>query len=156
MTSDIQPSSHLHYSALFDFEVRLAVAPEHPLAQVNVIQPRDLAQETLLIYPVQRQRLDVWKHFLQPAGIQPGLKSVDNTLLLIQMAAAQMGVAALPHWVVESAERQGLIVTKPLGEGLWRRLYAAVRDGEQRQSAVNAFIDVAKTHSATLPFVKAA
>lgn len=156
MTSDIQPSAHLHYSALFDFEVRLAVAPEHPLAQVNVIQPRDLAQETLLIYPVQRQRLDVWKHFLQPAGIQPGLKSVDNTLLLIQMAAAQMGVAALPHWVVESAERQGLIVTKPLGEGLWRRLYAAVRDGEQRQSAVNAFIDVAKTHSATLPFVKAA
>ncbi|GKX61059.1 HTH-type transcriptional regulator MetR [Leminorella grimontii] len=156
MTSDIQPSSHLHYSSLFDFEVRLAVAPEHPLAQADVIRPQDLAQETMLIYPVQRQRLDVWKHFLQPARIQPTLKSVDNTLLLIQMVAARMGVAALPHWVVESTERQGLIVTKPLGDGLWRRLYAAVRDGEQRQLAVSAFIDAARAHSATLPFVKAA
>jgi LysR family transcriptional regulator for metE and metH len=26
---------------------------------------------------------------------------VDNTLLLIQMVAARMGIAALPHWVVE-------------------------------------------------------
>ncbi|SQI44205.1 Hca operon transcriptional activator [Leminorella richardii] len=156
MTSDIQPSAHLHYSALFDFEVRLAVAPDHPLAQTPHLQPQDLAQETLLIYPVQRQRLDVWNRFLQPAGVQPTLKSVDNTLLLIQMVAAGMGVAALPHWAVENAERQGLIVTKPLGEGLWRRLYAAVRDGEQRQPAVEAFIGVAKAHSATLPFVKAA
>lgn len=156
MTSDVQPSPHLHYSALFDFEVRLAMAPEHPLAQADVIQPWDLAQETLLIYPVQRQRMDVWKHFLQPAGVEPALKNVDNTLLLIQMVAAQMGVAALPHWVVDSAERQGLIITKPLGEGLWRRLYAAVRNGEQRQLAINAFILIAKAHSATLPFVKAA
>jgi LysR family transcriptional regulator for metE and metH len=37
---------------------------------------------------VQRSRLDIWRHFLQPAGISPQLKSVDNTLLLIQMVAA--------------------------------------------------------------------
>ena len=63
------------------------------------VTPEDLAAETLLIYPVQRQRLDIWRHFLQPAGISPQLKSVDNTLLLIQMVAARMGIAALPHWV---------------------------------------------------------
>ncbi|MFP9231277.1 HTH-type transcriptional regulator MetR [Pectobacterium cacticida] len=155
MTSDIMPRSGLHYSPLFDFEVRLALAPEHPLAQKEKIEPEDFTAETLMIYPVQRQRLDVWRHFLQPAGVSPALKSVDNTLLLIQMVAARMGIAALPHWVVESFERQGLIVSKSLGDGLWSRLYAAVRDGEQRQPVIDAFIRSARQHACEhLPFVK--
>lgn len=155
MTSDIMPRSGLHYSPLFDFEVRLVLAPEHPLAGKEKIEPEDFTAETLMIYPVQRQRLDVWRHFLQPAGVSPVLKSVDNTLLLIQMVAARMGIAALPHWVVESFERQGLVVTKSLGDGLWSRLYAAVRDGEQRQSVIDAFIRSARQHACEhLPFVK--
>ncbi|GKW24539.1 HTH-type transcriptional regulator MetR [Pectobacterium polonicum] len=155
MTSDIMPRSGLHYSPLFDFEVRLVLAPDHPLAGKEKIEPEDFSTETLMIYPVQRQRLDVWRHFLQPAGVSPALKSVDNTLLLIQMVAARMGIAALPHWVVESFERQGLIVTKSLGDGLWSRLYAAVRDGEQRQPVIDAFIRSARQHACDhLPFVK--
>jgi LysR family transcriptional regulator for metE and metH len=140
---------------MFDFEVRLVLAPDHPLATKEQILPEDLSDETLMIYPVQRQRLDIWRHFLQPAGVSPALKSVDNTLLLIQMVAARMGIAALPHWVVESFERQGLIVTKKLGSGLWSRLYAAVRDGEQRQPVTEAFIRSARQHACDhLPFVK--
>lgn len=155
MTSDILPRSGLHYSPMFDFEVRLVLAPDHPLAAKARIEPEDLADETLMIYPVQRQRLDIWRHFLQPAGISPALKNVDNTLLLIQMVSARMGIAALPHWVVESFERQGLIVTKTLGDGLWSRLYAAVRDGEQRQAVTEAFIRSARQHACQhLPFVR--
>ena len=138
MTSDILPRSGLHYSPMFDFEVRLVLAPEHPLAMKTLVTPEDLAAETLLIYPVQRGRLDIWRHFLQPAGISPQLKSVDNTLLLIQMVAARM-------------------VTKTLGEGLWSRLYAAVRDGEQRQPVTEAFIRSARNHACDhLPFVRSA
>ncbi|WJV53987.1 HTH-type transcriptional regulator MetR [Prodigiosinella aquatilis] len=155
MTSDILPRSGLFYAPLFDFEVRLVLAPDHPLVAKERIVPEDLSQETLMIYPVQRQRLDIWRHFLQPAGVSPSLKSVDNTLLLIQMVSARMGIAALPHWVVESFERQGLIVTKTLGEGLWSRLYAAVRDGEQRQPVIEAFIRSARQHACEhLPFVR--
>ncbi|MFD1803891.1 HTH-type transcriptional regulator MetR [Mixta tenebrionis] len=155
LTSDILPRSGLHYVPMFDFEVRLVLAPDHPLAQAKTITPEDLAQEVLMIYPVQRQRLDIWRHFLQPAGVSPTLKSVDNTLLLVQMAAARMGIAALPHWVVESFERQGLIVTKTPGDGLWSRLYAAVREGEQRQPVIDAFIRSARLHACNhLPFVR--
>ncbi|QHM77810.1 HTH-type transcriptional regulator MetR [Mixta theicola] len=155
LTSDILPRSGLHYVPMFDFEVRLVLASDHPLAQAKTITPEDLAQEVLMIYPVQRQRLDIWRHFLQPAGVSPTLKSVDNTLLLVQMAAARMGIAALPHWVVESFERQGLIVTKTPGDGLWSRLYAAVREGEQRQPVIDAFIRSARLHACNhLPFVR--
>lgn len=157
LTSDILPRSELHYSPMFDFEVRLVLAPHHPLVNKSRIEAEDLGDETLLIYPVQRQRLDVWRHFLQPAGVSPSLKNVDNTLLLIQMVSANMGIAALPHWVVESFERQGLLVTKPLGDGLWSRLYAAVRDGEQRQPVTEAFIRSARQHACErLPFVRSA
>lgn len=157
LTSDILPRSGLYYAPMFDFEVRLVLSPDHPLAAKKVIAPQDLDQETLLIYPVQRSRLDIWRHFLQPAGISPMLKTVDNTLLLIQMVSARMGIAALPHWVVESFERQGLIATRTLGEGLWSRLFAAVRDGEQRQPATEAFIRSAQQHAcAHLPYVRSA
>lgn len=155
LTSDILPRSGLFYSPMFDFEVRLVLAPDHPLAKVEHISPEDLASEVLMIYPVQRQRLDIWRHFLQPAGVSPSLKSVDNTLLLIQMVSAGMGIAALPHWVVESFELQGLVVTKTLGDGLWSRLYAAVREGEQRQPVTEAFIRSARQHACEhLPFVR--
>lgn len=155
LTSDILPRSGLFYSPMFDFEVRLVLAVDHPLAKVDHISPEDLANEVLMIYPVQRQRLDIWRHFLQPAGVSPALKSVDNTLLLIQMVSAGMGIAALPHWVVESFEHQGLVVTKTLGDGLWSRLYAAVREGEQRQPVTEAFIRSARQHACEhLPLVR--
>lgn len=156
LTSDILPNSHLYYEPMFDFEVRLVVAPEHPLANKANIVPEDIAKETFFIYPVQRQRFDAYRQFLQPAGVNPEFRNVDNTLLLIQMVSAQMGVAALPHWAVENFERQGLVVTRPLGEGLWSRLYAAVTKNKQEQPMLNGFIQIAKEHAINhLPFVQA-
>ena len=46
-------------------------------------------------------------------------------------------------------------MTKTLGDGLWSRLYAAVRDGEQRQPVLEAFIRFARQHACEhLPFVR--
>ncbi|XPE46025.1 LysR substrate-binding domain-containing protein [Shigella flexneri] len=67
---------------------------------------------------MQRSRLHIPASLAAAGGLSPQLKSVDNTLLLIQMVAARMGIAALPHWVVERFQRQGPVVTKTLGEGL--------------------------------------
>lgn len=157
MTSDILPDQGIHYTPMFDYEVKLIVASDHPLAKKPQIAPHDLADETLLLYPVQRERFDVWRHFLQPAGVSPNVKNVDNTLILIQMVAAKMGIAALPHWAVDSFEKQGLIKTKTLGSGLWSRLYAACREGEQRQPAIEAFTDTATDHAVeNLSYVKPA
>lgn len=94
LTSDILPNSHLYYEPMFDFEVRLVVAPEHPLANKADIMPEDIAKETFFIYPVQRQRFDAYRQFLQPAGVNPEFRNVDNTLLLIQMVQPRW---ALPH-----------------------------------------------------------
>ncbi len=145
ITSDILPRSEVHYEPLFDFEMRLITATNHPLADKAGIEPQDLADQTMLTYPVQKQRLDVVKHFLQPAGVEPARwKQADNTLMLVQMVSAGLGVAALPNWAISAFSRQGLITSKPLGKGLWRRLFAATRHSEKDKRNLQAFFATAR------------
>lgn len=148
ITSDIAPRSEVHYEPLFDFEMRLVTATTHPLASRARIEPQDLADQTMLSYPVQKSRLDVVKHFLQPAGIEPARwKQSDNTLMLIQMVSAGLGVAALPNWAISEFSRQGLITSIPLGEGLWRRLFAATRHADKDKRYLQAFFNTARQQS---------
>ncbi|EAQ52556.1 MULTISPECIES: LysR substrate-binding domain-containing protein [Vibrio] len=148
ITSDIQPRSEVHYEPLFDFEMRLITAINSPLAEKQSIEPQDLSDITMLSYPVQKQRLDVVKHFLQPAGVEPKKwKQADNTLMLVQMVSAGLGVAALPNWAISEFSRQGLIASKPLGNGLSRRLFAAVRNSEKDKRYLQAFFSTARQQS---------
>ncbi|MFA0141979.1 LysR substrate-binding domain-containing protein [Vibrio kanaloae] len=148
ITSDIQPRSEVHYEPLFDFEMRLITAINSPLAEKPSIDPQDLSNVTMLSYPVQKQRLDVVKHFLQPAGVEPKKwKQADNTLMLVQMVSAGLGVAALPNWAISEFSRQGLIASKPLGDGLSRRLFAAVRNSEKDKRYLQAFFSTARQQS---------
>ena len=148
ITSDIQPRSEVHYEPLFDFEMRLITAINSPLAEKSSIDPQDLSDITMLTYPVQKQRLDVVKHFLQPAGAEPKKwKQADNTLMLVQMVSAGLGVAALPNWAISEFSRQGLIASKPLGKGLSRRLFAAVRNSEKDKRYLQAFFSTARQQS---------
>lgn len=145
ITSDIQPRSEVHYEPLFDFEMRLITSTQHPLADLDVIEPHHLADQTMLGYPVPKQRLDVVKHFLTPAGVEPkNWKQADNTLMLVQMVSAGLGVAALPNWAISEFSRQGLISSKPLGKGLWRRLFAATRHSEKEKRYLQAFFTTAR------------
>ncbi|HFS8450267.1 TPA: HTH-type transcriptional regulator MetR [Vibrio cholerae] len=145
ITSDILPRSEVHYEPLFDFEMRLITATNHPLADKAGIEPQDLIDQTMLTYPVQKQRLDVVKHFLQPAGVEPARwKQADNTLMLVQMVSAGLGVAVLPNWAISEFSRQGLITSKPLGKGLWRRLFAATRHSEKDKCYLQAFFATAR------------
>ncbi|NOJ22134.1 HTH-type transcriptional regulator MetR [Vibrio coralliilyticus] len=148
ITSDIQPRSEVHYEPLFDFEMRLVTATNHPLAANTSVEPGDLENETMLSYPVQKNRLDVVKHFLHPAGIEPAKwKQADNTLMLVQMVSAGLGVAALPNWAISEFSRQGLITSISLGDGLWRRLFAATRNSDKDKRYLQAFFNTARQQS---------
>lgn len=134
LTSEVQPSEAIYYQPLFDYEMRLVLTPEHPLTRADEITPQLLAPETLLSYPVESARLDVVRQFLQPARLQAArIRQGDNTLMLVQMAAAGWGVAVLPSWVSREFEQQGLVVSRSLGKGLWRRLFGAVRVKERER-----------------------
>ncbi|MGN4964365.1 LysR substrate-binding domain-containing protein [Aeromonas dhakensis] len=142
LTSDVQARGDLHFEPLFAFELVLVMAPDHPLCGQQTIVPEDLRPEVLLVYPVERARMDVFNRFLQPAGIEPArCKPVDNTSVMLQMAAAGLGVAALPRWACEEFVRQGLLEARPLAEGVRRHMYGAVRAADRDQACLQSLFE---------------
>ncbi len=96
VTPDPLQRPGLVFEPVFDYEQVLAVAADHPLAACNVVRAEDLAGETLLSYPVDPSRLDIYVSLLTPAGVMPHRhKTVESTDIMLQMVAAGRGVAAL-------------------------------------------------------------
>jgi len=114
ITSDPQVLPAVHYLPLFCYELVLAVATSSPLAQQDFVTPEQLSEQTLITYPVDRQRMDIFTVFLDPAGVEPAsVRKAELTPIIVQQVASQRGVAALPNWA--------------LTEYLGRRLAHAVR-----------------------------
>ncbi|MCU4674872.1 LysR substrate-binding domain-containing protein [Catenovulum sp. 2E275] len=149
ITADKFESDEFYFEPLFSFQMVLVTAPTHPFAQLKFISAEDLASQTLLTYPVAPSRLDIFKYLLHPANCQPAkIKTVDQTLMILQMVTANLGVAALPSWAVTEYEQQGLVKTVALGEsGIQSKLYAAVKKREKNKAYIRSFFEISKTVS---------
>lgn len=140
------------YLPLFEYESRLVLAPTHELAsKPSAILPQDLADQTLIAYPVEHKRLDIIAHFLHPAGIEPAnVRTTELTAMLIQLVASERGFAALPDWVVADYEKKGWVTSRPLGKGLYCQLYAAIREESRELAYMQGFLsllsDMVKPH----------
>ncbi len=149
VTSDPQPVAGIAYEALFAFQVLLAVARDHPLAAKPWIEPQDLADQTLITYPVERHRLDVFRRFLDPAGVQPAAqRTCELTAMMLQLVASRRGVCVLPNWALAEYLARDYVAARPLGpKPLWGTLYAAVREGERDLPYMKGFLETARTVS---------
>jgi len=145
VTSDPVMDLSITYVPLFSYEALLAVAPKHRLAAREWVEPEDLSQEVLITYPVERDRLDVFRGFLEPAGVEPArLRTAELTAMMIQLVASGRGVACLPNWALHEYLTKDYVVARSLGEeGVWPTLYAAVREGEDQSPFMKAFVDTA-------------
>ena len=146
VTADPIDEPALAYEPLFGYEAQLALAVDHPLAAEPWIEPRHLAEETLIVYPVDRSRMDVFTNFLDPAGVSPGgTRNAELTTMMVQLVATRRGVACLPNWALHEYIERSYIVARSLGEeGVWPNLYAAVRADERDVHFVESFVRTAK------------
>lgn len=145
ITSDPVTTPELAFLPLFAYESRLVLPAGHPLAKRGHILPSDLADQTLITYPVQRARMDVFRYFLQPAGVEPAaVRQAELTAVILLLVANAQGVAALPDWVMRHTPHPRGLCTLPLGsDGLHRSLFAAVRTAEQTLGYLGDFIRLA-------------
>lgn len=145
ITSDPQPISGVSYIPLFSYQAMLALSRHHRLANKAYIEATDLSQETLITYPVEKERLDIFKQFLIPEGVSPAkIRHADLTLMMLQLVASGRGVAGLPNWALFEYLQKDYVVARRLGkEGLWNTLYAAVREEQQALAYVQDFIKTA-------------
>ena len=120
----------------------LAVARDHVLATKPHINPQDLAHETLITYPVDRNRLDVFTRFLDLQDIEPeSVRTAELTPMMVQLVASGRGVASLPNWALtEYLERQTIVAAKLGPTGLWGTLFAAIREDQLESPFMEDFI----------------
>jgi LysR family transcriptional regulator, regulator for metE and metH len=136
----------LMFQPVFDYEQVLVVHRQHALAQVAYVRPEQLSSETLITYPVDIDRLDIYNQFLQPAGISPQVhKPIETTDIMLQMVASGRGVAALPRWLVEEYQSRFDVVPVKLGEqGIAKQIYLGIRETDVQIDYVQAFIHLAQ------------
>ncbi|WP_448213716.1 LysR substrate-binding domain-containing protein [Colwellia sp. MEBiC06753] len=140
--SDDKPSHcKYHYAELGQFEQVLTVNKSHPLAHHSQIIPEDLANETLLTYPLPAHQLDAFRRFLSPAKISPKhLRSVSNTLTMLQMVNANYGVAIMPNWLINNSQHSE-ITTISLGpKPLLKKLYIRIKPAIAHHFAIKQLI----------------
>lgn len=135
LTPDQMPHGDLHHEPLFRYQLRLAVGTQHRLATQTTFSVADLTGETLLTYPVERSRLDVFTQLLQPAGLEPyHHKTVGDTELMLGMVASGRGVALLPAWLPERSPCQHRITLLPhAAHALEKQLWLVVRQEDRQQ-----------------------
>jgi LysR family transcriptional regulator, regulator for metE and metH len=136
----------LLFQPVFDYEQVLVVHRQHALAQVAYVTPAQLSSETLITYPVDIDRLDIYNQFLQPAGISPQVhKPIETTDIMLQMVASGRGVAALPRWLVEEYQTRFDVVPVKLGkDGIAKQIYLGIRETDSQIDYVQAFIALAQ------------
>ena len=143
----------LRFISVFDYEQVLVVAKDHPLANADYIVPEDMTAETLISYPVEIERLDIYNQFMLPAGISPKQhKVIETTDIMLQMVESRRGVAALPRWLVEEYAKKLEIIPIKLGvEGIAKQIFLGMRDGDSEIDYLHAFVELAE--ETTLKFL---
>ncbi len=146
ITTDKVAHAGIVFEALFDYQAVAIMANDHPLANKPYLCAADFSNETLITYPVEQQRLDIFTHFLNPQNVAPRqLRQSELTVMILQLVASGRGIAVLPEWVVEDYIARHYVTARPLGKnGMKGTLYAAIRQREAEQAYLVDFIELAR------------
>ncbi len=145
VTPDPMHRPGLRFEPVFDYEQVLVVGTGHPLAGLSHVTPDQLSGETLITYPVEIERLDIYNQFLLPAGCQPKRhKTIETTDIMLQMVASGRGVAALPRWLVDEYASKLAVSAVKLGQqGIAKQIFLGVREMEVEIAYLKAFVEQA-------------
>jgi len=136
----------LRFEPVFDYEQVLVVHKDHPWAAQGVVRPEQLAEETLITYPVPLERLDIYTMFLLPANCAPRRhKTIETTDIMLQMVASGRGVTALPKWLVTEYAPQLQLATLKLGQaGIQKHIHLGAREADWDIDYLQAFVALAR------------
>ncbi|MCK5502709.1 MAG: LysR family transcriptional regulator, partial [Tritonibacter mobilis] len=152
VTSDPEDMSGVTFIELFDYNPVFVASAQHALATKPYVEAEDFRGQTLITYPVERTRLDVFSQLLIPAGVEPAsIRKVELTAVILLLVASNRGVSVLPDWVVREVKYSSDYVTRPLTkEGITRRLYAAIRSDDESKPFMQELIRLARVEARKL------
>jgi LysR family transcriptional regulator for metE and metH len=152
VSSDPEDIPGVTFTELFDYNAVFVASAAHPLADKPYVEAEDFRRQTLITYPVERSRLDVFSQLLIPAKVEPAaVRQVELTAVILLLVASNRGVSVLPDWVVREVKYSSDYVTRQLTEtGVTRRLYAATRTVDTEKPFVAELIRLARQEAQRL------
>jgi LysR family transcriptional regulator for metE and metH len=146
ISSDPEKIEGIEFAPLFDYSPVFVAAASHPLASREFVEAEDFRGQTLITYPVDRSRLDIFKLLLAPAGVEPlAIRRVELTAVILMLVAAGRGVSVLPDWVVRAVRKSSDFVSRPITRGgLTRRMFAATRRDDSARPHIAHFKRLAR------------
>ena len=146
ISSDPEDIPGVTFVPLFDYSPVFVASAKHPLAAKPYIEPEDFRGETLITYPVDRTKLDIFSQLLMPAKVEPAaIRPVELTDVILMLVATNRGVSVLPDWVVREVKYSSDYITRPLtAQGITRRMYAAIREDDAAKPYMTDWIGLAE------------
>jgi LysR family transcriptional regulator for metE and metH len=138
----------IRFEPLFEDELVVITAPEHHFADREYVSAERLGDERMFVYSsIDRDSLVV-RDILEPAGVPPEqISHIQLTEAIIELVAANLGVAVMAKWAVAPEVRAGLVRALRLGKrGYPRTWYAATRSGDVTPAHQFELIELLKRH----------
>ena len=145
ISSDPEKIPGITFTHLFDYQAVFVASAKHPLSKKKWIEASDFEKETLITYPVERSRLDIFSQLLIPNKVEPAhIRQAELTSIILLLVASDRGVTVLPDWVVAEIRNNSDYSVLPLNKtGVQRGLFAATRTDCLEKPFMRNLIDLA-------------
>lgn len=152
ITSNPEPLDGIAYNALFDYHPMFIASSKNPLADKATIEAEDFRDQTLITYPVGRDKLDIFTELLTAAKVEPrAQRPVELTAVILMLVGSNRGVAVLPDWVLRDVKSNADYITRPLSDGtITKRLYAATREDDVAKPYIAHFLKLGRSEPVKL------
>lgn len=133
------------FQPVLNYELLLLSHPDGFTTKRQYVTPNDLRQQLLLTFPVDKQRLDVFTQFLDPANTQPlAHKNIETTEIMLQLVASGRGVCTLPDWLAKKFQLMYDLRTFSLGAGgVHKQLFLIYRREDSQLAYLQDFLAIA-------------
>ena len=145
ISSDPEKIPGITFTHLFDYQAFFLSSAKHPLSKKKWIEASDFEKETLITYPVERSRLDIFSQLLIPNKVEPAhIRQAELTSIILLLVASDRGVTVLPDWVIAEVRNNSDYAIIPLNKsGIQRGLFAATRANCLEKPFIRNLIDLA-------------
>jgi LysR family transcriptional regulator for metE and metH len=133
---------------LFDDELVVALAPEHPLAGKKFLRAEDLRKEHVLVYDARQE--STLLGLLMPAGVRPEqMSTVPLTEATVALVKAGTGVGVLARWVLTPHLAAGTVRALTLSARGLRRswdMVALETEADDTETFMPRFAELLRAH----------
>jgi LysR family transcriptional regulator, regulator for metE and metH len=135
---------------LFNDDIVVVMSPDHALARSDSVQPAQLLDQHLLLYPSGKSRL--LRAMFNDAQISKlNVTEMPLTEAVLEWCSASLGITLMARWAVKRWSDAGDVVLRSLNVEWANRHWHAVTLKQDMPPYLQGFIDLLKAHPPSDP-----